>query len=316
MNGLVGRQRLLFGLAFVFFVVAHHAPVLAQSDEVEKKVREEVSRRVSDAVSGRIGQQIISDVAEGEALSNSAWFTPSYSNVSEDDGGTLDDLGVDLDADIFNFVFGGDHRFGDSIFVGLSGSYARADAEVDLDGAFDVEANSDTFAITPYAAYRFHEFLFASALVGYSYSDGDVEIEGADDVDSDTSTINTELAMNAVGPVGDFVLKGKVGWRFAYSKQHDIEGDVDDDSDTHGIVVSAEGGYPIDRITPYLGAQYEHLFPEGVKDSEFDQDFVYLTAGARARVTDVFTAGASFRAEVANQETNDLGGALELQLRF
>lgn len=289
-------------------------------DEIEKKIRDEVSRRVTDAISKRIGDDVTSDM-EGmpdTGYTNSVWLTPSYANVTSDNSSLIEKAGSEFDTDLWTIPFGIDHRFGDSFFLGISGAYANSATDIDTKGS-DVDSDfySDTFTVSPYIAYRFADYFFATGLFSYSYSDGKSTADDTESVDSDSQTFSGELALNAAAPVGDFILKGKAGWRYSYTELLDFEAEGDDDSDAHTAVASFEVGYNLDPFVPYLGVQYEHVWPENVPAvDEGDQDFLYLSGGVRGKVNDWLSLGAGVRAEVVNQETNQIGGQLEFKARF
>jgi outer membrane autotransporter protein len=289
-------------------------------DEIEKKIRDEVSRRVTDAISKRIGDDVTSDISgmPDGGYTNSVWLTPSYANITSDNGSLIEKAGSEFDTDLWTVPFGIDHRFGESFFLGISGAYANSATDIDIKGGGpDSDFYSDTFTVSPYVAYRFADYFFATGLFSYAYSDGKATMDNADDIDSDSQTFSTELAMNAAAPVGDFILKGKAGWRFAYTELLDFEAEGDDDSDAHTAVASVEVGYNLDPFVPYLGVQYEHVWPENVPQvDEGDTDYLYLSAGVRGSVNDWLSLGAGVRAEAINQETNQIGGQLEFKGRF
>lgn len=294
--------------------------VAVADDEIEKKIRDEVSRRVTDAISKRIGDDVTSDIdgMPDSGYTNSVWLTPSYANITSDSDSLIEEAGSKFDTDLWTIPFGIDHRFGDSFFLGISGAYANSSTDIDIiDGGPDADFYSDTFTVSPYVAYRFADYFFATALFSYAYSDGKATADGTEDVDSDSQTFSTELALNAAMPVGDFILKGKAGWRFAYTELLDFEGEGDDDSDAHTALANVEVGYNLDPFVPYVGIQYEHVFPENVPlVDEGDTDYLYLSGGVRASVTDWMSLGAGVRAEVINQETNQVGGQVEFKARF
>lgn len=314
---LVGAMVILtcqFGTAFA-----------QSSDEVEKKIREEVSRRVSDAVSNRIGEQLQQrDVPDTESpLPNSAWVTTSYSSITSDDSSLTEELGGKFQTDLVNLTFGFDHRFGESVFLGVSGAYASAETKFEIvDFDMDTDLESDSYTISPYGAYVFHPNFFVSALGSYTYSDAHSENDFTGDTPSDSETLSTEMAMNSVAAFDQIQLKGKVGWRFNYTELLDFEAEGDDDVHSHAIVTSAEAGYDLDWIVPYLGVQYEHVWPEKFFDDEGDEidqgdtDYVFLTLGARGNIGDNMQLGASVRTELLNDETNQIGGAAEFRIRF
>jgi Autotransporter beta-domain len=312
-------------VAAMAIVVCQFGTAYAQStDEVEKKIREEVSRRVSDAVANRIGEQLVTgDVPATESpLANSAWITTSYSSITSDDSSMVEDAGAKFQTDLVNVTFGADHRFGESLFVGLSGAYAAADGKFELDDFddFDTDLESDSYTISPYAAYVLHPNFFVSGLFSYTYSDAQSDADFFGETDSDSQTFSTELAANTVGTIDNFVLKGKAGWRFNYTELLDSEGPGDDDVHSHALVLNGEVGYDFDVIVPYLGVQYEKVFPEdsfnGEEIKTGDTDFLFLALGARGNVGEAMQVGASVRTELLNDETNQIGGAAEFRLRF
>jgi outer membrane autotransporter protein len=296
------------------------ASVAMADDEIEKKIRDEVSRRVTDAISKRIGDDVTSDI-EGmpdTGYSNSLWLTPSYANITSDNDSLIEKAGSEFDTDLWTIPFGFDHRFGDSFFLGISAAYANSATDIDIKaGGPDADFYSDTFTVSPYVAYRFAEYFFATGLFSYAYSDGKSTADNTEDVDSDSQSFSGELALNAAAPVGDFILKGKAGWRYSYTELLDFEAEGDDDSDAHTAVASVEVGYNLDPFVPYLGLQYEHVWPENVPEvDEGDTDFLYISGGVRGRVNDWLSLGAGVRAEVVNQETNQIGGQVEFKARF
>jgi outer membrane autotransporter protein len=317
----------LAAVAAMTIVACQSGTAFAQSsDEVEKKIREEVSRRVSDAVANRIGDQLVTgDVPAAEAPEpNSAWITTSYSSITSDDSSLVEELGAKFQTDLVNVTFGADHRFGESVFVGLSGAYAAADTKFEMtDFDFETDLESDSFTVSPYGAYVFHPNFFASGLFSYTYSDASSEDDFTGETDSDSQTFSTELAMNSVATVAeDVILKGKVGWRFNYTELLDFEQPGDDDVHSHALVANAEAGYDLDWIIPYVGVQYEHVWPEKFFDDDGDEldqgdtDYVFLSVGARGRIGDSMQLGASVRTELLNDETNQIGGAAEFRIRF
>ena len=308
-------------LALMATVFCGTTVTLARADdEIEKKIRDEVSRRVTDAIAKRIGDDVTSDM-EGmpdTGYTNSIWLTPSYANITSDNDSLIEEAGSEFDTDLWTVPFGIDHRFGDSFFLGISGAYANSATDIDIiDGGPDADFYSDTFTISPYVAYRFADYFFATGLFSYAYSDGKSTADDTESVDSDSQTFSGELALNAAAPVGDFVLKGKAGWRYSYTELLDFEAEGDDDSDAHTAVASVEVGYNLDPFVPYVGLQYEHVWPENVPEvDEGDTDFLYVSGGVRGRVNDWLSLGAGVRAEVVNQETNQIGGQVEFKARF
>ena len=322
MRSLLSRLAVVAAMAIT---VCQFGTAFAQSsDEVEKKIREEVSRRVSDAVSNRIGEQLVTgDVPATESpLANSAWITTSYSSITSDDSSLVEEAGAKFQTDLVNVTFGADHRFGESVFVGLSGAYAAADTKFEMtDFDFESDLESDSFTVSPYGAYVFHPNFFASALFSYTYSDSSSEDDFTGETDSDSQTFSTELAMNSVATVAeDFLLKGKAGWRFNYTELLDFEGPGDDDVDSHALVLNGEVGYNLDWVVPYLAVQYEHVWPEdsfnGQEIETGDTDYVFLSLGARGNIGEAMQLGASVRTELLNDETNQIGGAAEFRIRF
>ncbi|MDY0884448.1 autotransporter outer membrane beta-barrel domain-containing protein [Dongia soli] len=299
------------------------ATTAARADnEVEKKIREEVSRRVSDAVSNRISDRLSGTPSGTDTLENSAWITASYTSLTSDNSGLIEEAGAKFQSDVVNTTFGADHRFGDSFFLGLSGSYTHASTDTDLIGFSDFksEADNDSYTISPYAAYVITPNFFMSGLFSYTYSDAESETKflGIKDTASNNSqTFGTEIAANGVYDWDKWLFTGKAAWRFNYTELLDNEGGGDDDVHANSAVLNAEVGYRFDRFLPYFQVQYEHVWPEkfsGVKQG--DNDYVFLTGGLRAAITDTISAGASVKAEVLNDETNQVGGAAEFRVRF
>lgn len=313
-------RTLRIALATTVFTGAVSTLALA-NDEIEKKIRDEVSRRVNDAITKRIGDDVTSDIdgMPQTGYSNSAWVTPSYTNITSDNDSLIEEAGSSFDSDLWTVPLGIDHRFGDNFFVGLSLAYATSSTDIDTDGSnIDSDFYADTYTVAPYMAYRFADYFFVSGMFSYAYTDGKSTMDDMPDEDADAQAYSGELALNAAAPIGDFILKGKAGWRYAYTELlENSTPEADDDSDVHTAVVSAEVGYNFDPIIPYVGLQYEHAWPENVPDApEGDQDFLYVSAGVRSAVNDWFSLGAGFRAEVINDETNQIGGQLEFKARF
>jgi len=294
------------------------ATAVRADDEVEKKIREEVSRRVSDAVSNRIGDRLEGGTSAEDTLTNSAWLTASYNSLESDHDGLLEKSGMRFQSDVVNTTFGYDHRFGQSIFLGLSGSYTHAGTDSNLiGGGFKTESDNSSYTVSPYAAYVFNKYLFLSGLFSYTYSDAESHDDFNGTTKFNSQTFGTELAANTAYSFGNVLLKGKAGWRFNHTDLLDAAKGTDDDTHANSAVVSGEIAYRFERVLPYFQVQYEHVWPEttpGVKTG--DLDYVFLTAGFRAAITDNISAGASVKAEVLNNETNQLGGAAELRVRF
>lgn len=293
------------------------ATAVRADDEVEKKIREEVSRRVSDAVSNRIGDRLSGGLPTADTLANSAWITASYNDLESDHQGLIEHGGMRFQADVVNTTFGADHRFGDSFFVGLSGSYTHADSDSKpIGGGTTTEAENNSYTISPYAAYVIDPHFFVSGLFSYTYSDAESKDDLTGTTSNNSETFGTELAGNTVWNFGNWLLKGKAGWRFNDAHLFDVS-DGNNDFVANSAVVNAEIAYRFDRIVPYFQAQYEHIWPEKIQGSKSpDPNYVFLTAGFRAAITDDISAGASVKAEVANRETTQLGGAAEFRLRF
>jgi len=294
------------------------AAAVRADDEVEKKIREEVSRRVSDAVSNRIGDRLSGGPVTGDTFANSFWITASYNDLESDHQGLIEHAGMRFQSDVVNTTFGGDHRFGDSFFLGLSGSYTHADTDSNLiGGGFKTESENNSYTVSPYAAYVINPHFFASGLFSYTYSDAESKNDTTGTTSDNSETYATELAGNTVWNFGNWLVKGKAGWRFNDAHLLDTNGDGNNDFFTNSAVVNAEIAYQFERVTPYFQAQYEHVWPEKVSGAKSpDPNYVFLTAGFRAALTDNISAGASIKAEVANRETNQLGGAAEFRIRF
>src|SRR5262245_19080703 len=120
----------------------------------------------------------------------------------------VEENGAKFQTDLVNATFGVDHRFGDSVFVGLSGAYAAADGTFEMKGFdFDTDLESDSYTVSPYAAYVFHPNFFVSGLFSFTYSDAQSDSDFFGKTDSDSQTFSSELAMNSVGTIDSFLLK-------------------------------------------------------------------------------------------------------------
>ncbi len=320
MRKLVSQSKRAAYLAFLAGAMLPALSVTAvrADDEVEKKIREEVSRRVSDAVSNRIGDRLDGGPTTEDKLNNSAWLTASYNSLESDHSGLLEQAGMRFQSDVVNTTFGYDHRFGEAVFLGLSGSYTHAGTDSNLiGGGFKTESDNSSYTVSPYAAYVFNKHLFLSGLFSYTYSDAESRNDFTGTTKSNSQTFGTEIAANTAFNFGNWLLKGKAGWRFNHTDLLDAPSGSDDDTHANSAVVNGEVAYRFDRVVPYFQVQYEYVWPEttpGVQTG--DKDYVFLTAGFRASITDNISAGASVKAEVLNKETNQIGGAAELRVRF
>jgi hypothetical protein len=271
----------------------------AQAQSSEEEVARQTARLISDAIGRRVGEdvdvvyvptKVEEEAAPGEELLNTVWATATYNRIEIDDGPG----GID----IFLGTVGYDHKFG-SFIPGVS--VTGAGAWVD-----DISGSSATATVSPYAAYIFNDYLFVHGIVGFSFGDSDIG-----GIDSESFGIFTEEDINGVLKEGNWRFFGKAGHRFTYN-EFDPDGGPSDDSTAHTLLAGAKVGYQVDIVTPYIGTQYEHLFPE---DGEED-DFLYLYAGAAVDVTNTFSMDITGQAEVVNENTSSYSGTVQGRFKF
>jgi hypothetical protein len=291
-------RRIWFAAAAAALLLGWQGPAQAQSSEEE--VARQTARLISDAIGRRVGEDV--DVVyapakveeEGappsEDLLNTVWATATYNRIDIDDGPG----GID----IFLGTVGYDHKFG-SFIPGVS--VTGAGAWVD-----DISGSSATATVSPYAAYIFNDYFFVHGIVGFSFGDSDIG-----GIDSESFGIFTEEDLNGVLKEGNWRLGGKVGHRFTYN-EFDADGAPADDSTAHTLLAGAKVGYQVGIVTPYVGTQYEHLFPE---EGEED-DFLYLYAGAAVDVTNTFSMDFTGQAEAINENTTSYSGTIQGRLKF
>jgi hypothetical protein len=271
----------------------------AQAQSSEEEVARQTARLISDAIGRRVGEDVDTvyapttveeEAAPGDDLLNTVWATVTYNRIDIDDGPG----GID----IFLGTVGYDRKFG-SFIPGVS--VTGAGAWVD-----DISGSSATATVSPYAAYIFNDYLFVHGIVGFSFGDSDIG-----GIDSESVGIFTEEDINGVLKEGNWRLGGKVGHRFTWN-EFDPDGAPSDDSTAHTLLAGAKVGYQVGIVTPYVGTQYEHLFPE-----EGDEDdFLYLYAGAAVDVTDTFSMDFTGQAEAINEDTTSYSGTIQGRLKF
>jgi len=305
-NNLVSRLRFLAAIALVAgFASAAHAQ---GTQEAIEEATKQTSRQISDSISRRLQTQAIqSSVGAGVAPAGqmqergSAWLTATYNNLDFKFRGLRE-----IDADLTQTIVGGDLRFG-RFFAGLSGSWAHVESRSfgDALGGGSIEAN--TFAVQPYFGAMLTDHIFPLAILGYSFLD--VERSGIS-----ADTFSSDLSMNYSNLIGNIVARAKTGWRFA-NVDADIPGERDQPNvDLHTLYLGATLGYKFGDLMPYMTAQYEYNATGNL--GGIDRDFVYLTTGLDYQVLSNLTAGIAFQAEVANRNSDNLGGILNFRFRF
>jgi hypothetical protein len=272
----------------------------AQAQSSEEEVARQTARLISDAIGRRVGEDVgvtyapvkVEEEAAppSEDLLNTVWATATYNRIEIDDGPG----GID----IFLGTVGYDRRFG-SFVPGVSVTGAIADVD-------DISGSSGTATVSPYAAYIFNDYFFVHGIVGFSFGDSDIG-----GFDSESFGIFTEEDANVVYKTGNWRLGGKAGHRFTYN-EFDPDGGPSDDATAHTLLAGAKVGYQVDIVTPYVGTQYEHLFPE---EGEED-DFLYLYAGAAVDVTNTFSMDFTGQAEVVNENTSSYSGTIQGRFKF
>ena len=221
--------------------------------------------------------------------------------------------------DIYQFVGGFDKRLG-SFYAGASAGYARTESDF-----FGLESGTDNASLSPYAAYLINDNVFVTGIAGYAREEfDDDEDRSLFNFDPSANTAFTDLSVTGVLPLGEWVVTGRAGHRFAYTKLVDIPSvfviddveipvEIDDDSFVNTLYVTGEVGYRIERFLPYFRTIYEHLIPEEGDNSEL----VFVGVGATYDVSDTVSAGLSYQTELNHLDTSNFHQAvLDVRLRF
>ncbi|MGH8583444.1 MAG: autotransporter outer membrane beta-barrel domain-containing protein [Gammaproteobacteria bacterium] len=267
----------------------------------------QVTRHIGESITRRLTQAALAD-AEGRKLEElaNAWVTPSYT--------TIDFNGSDssVNIDIYQFVGGIDKRFG-SFYAGASAGYARTEEEIEED-FLEFDSGTDSPSFAPYAAWIINDNVFVTEIAGYAR-------EEFDDIELATDTAFNDLSVTGLLPLNHWVLTGRAGHRFAYTKQVDVTSPFDevffspfdDDFFTNTLYVTGEVGYRIDHLLPYFRAIYERIIPE-----EGDgRHVVFLGVGATYDFSDAFSAGLSYQTELDQLDIfTSHQAVLEVRFRF
>ena len=286
-------------LLIQFSIVVSSSAVYAQS--ASEETTKQTTRQISDSVSARIAAAFLkrATVAAAPAKETpaededavSGWATYAFSNVESDPSGTFD-------VDIHQGLVGGDKRYGD-FFFGLSGTYARAEASGGA-GAFAFSSTSNSGAFVPYGAWILSQRFFIDAQVGYLYTN-------TGGITSDTAL--TSINLNVIHLVNQWILKAKAGHRFTFT---DTEGAGGFHANT--LLVNGEVGHKLGVVTPFVKAQYEHLFPE--VSGGADLDFLFVGGGIKADFSEDVSGDITFEADVINDDVDILKAAVTLRIIF
>lgn len=202
--------------------------------------------------------------------------------------------------------------------MGASAGYARSDFEDD-EGAFQFDSGTDSPSFSPYAAYLINDNVFVTGIAGYARAETEQTFTFFDEVfDSDfaTDTAFTDLSVTGVLPLSQWVLTGRAGHRFAYTKLDDDSFDADffdDDFFVNTLYVTGEVGYRIERFLPYFRAIYEPIIPEEGRTRQL----VFVGVGATYDFSDAFSAGLSYQTELNHLDTSNYHQAvLDIRFRF
>jgi len=287
----------------------------AQAQDAAEEARKEATRQATRQISMAIGRRVTTSEAgitgpmAGAAQTATGgafnlWASPNYTSIEFD--------GFDVDLDLYQFVGGADTRVGD-FFFGASGTYTRADVNSRRN---IIDFGGDTYSVSPYASYVFNKNVFATAIAGYSRSTLEV-VPG----DFDSNTLFTDISLNGLLPVDNFILSGKVGHRFSYSAaENPGRGSpqrVDQDDWLNTYYMTGEAWYKWDRFFPYFSATWEHADPEDAPD---DQDSVFTRVGVQYNVVDNFTMGVAYTTELTGwtdrQEIRYNQASMDFRLSF
>ncbi|MGH9196810.1 MAG: autotransporter domain-containing protein [Acidimicrobiia bacterium] len=281
-------------------------PDLADAQDLE------VTRHIGESITRRLTQATLPG-AEGRKIEDptTGWIAPSYTTIDFND--------LDANIDIYQFVGGIDKRLG-SFYAGASAGYARTEPEF-----FGLESGTDNASFSPYAAYLINDNVFVTGIAGYARE----EFDDDDDrsllnIDPSADTAFTDLSVTGVLPLSQWVVTGRAGHRFAYTKLVDVPSvlviddfeipvEIDDDSFVNTLYVTAEVGYRIERFLPYFRTIYEHVIPEEGDNSEL----VFVGLGATYDVSDTVSAGLSYQTELNHLDTSNFHQAvLDVRLQF
>jgi hypothetical protein len=291
--------------------VAANSGVRAQS--ADEEVVKQTTRQISDSIARRVSASAVAAI-EDQALN--AWATLSYNTLEVDAGG-----GGDSDSDIYQGVFGVDRKFG-SFYFGLAGAYSYSETDGG-GGAVGSDVDADSYTIAPYAGYSFSKNFFAVLLAGYSISESD---GGAATGDTDVDTFFTDLSLNSVHVVEQYILKAKAGWRYS-----DSDADVDvvapggmaggfaagGDSESHILYLGGEVGYRIGAWTPYARAVFEYFEPEDEPaGSDVDHTSAFVTLGFTHDVTQAVTLGAGLMTQLGADDVDNHQVFVEGRIKF
>lgn len=313
MSKVLSRLALAAAIGGATLVAGAGTPVLA-ADAVDETVKQ-TSRQIADAIARRLGTQvqqtaITAGIGGGPATdqtSGSVWFTTSYHDIDAVVKG-----GPDGDVDIYEAIIGGDlklSRFvlGASASLGhavASGIGATAGATV---GTKNILVN--TYTISPYASYLLTDNLYPLAIAGYSHST-------ISDTATNADTYFTDLSMNYGNVVQSWVIRSKVGWRFNHTNLNDTGAGGDDTTNSHFLYGAVVGGYAIGEFIPYVMIQYEYDASHQEPGDNSDRHYLYLTFGVDVQPSPSISFGLALQVETINDDSNNVGGIMNVRFRF
>jgi len=284
--------------------VLQPGPADAQDLQVTRHIGESITRRLTQATLPEAEGRKIEDPTTG-------WIAPSYTTIDFND--------LDANIDIYQFVGGIDKRLG-SFYAGASAGYARTEPDF-----FGLESGTDNASFSPYAAYLINDNVFVTGIAGYAREEFDDDDDRSlFNIDPSADTAFTDLSVTGVLPLSQWVVTGRAGHRFAYTKLVDVPSvfviddfeipvAIDDDSFVNTLYVTGEVGYRIERFLPYFRTIYEHLIPDEGDNSEL----VFVGVGATYDVSDTVSAGLSYQTELNHLDTSNFHQAvLDVRLRF
>lgn len=313
MTSSVARIVLAASMAGIATFVVGDRHALA-ADAVDETVKQ-TSRQIADAIARRLGTQVQqSTIAAGvgggpgvDQTSGSLWFTTSYHDID-----TVVKGGPDGDLDIYEAIVGGDIKLGRFV-LGASASLAHAVADglsATAGGGISPKSiNVDTYTISPYASFLLTDHLYPLAIAGYSRSE-------ISDTKVNADTFFTDLSMNYGNVVQSWVIRSKAGWRFNHNNLNDTGVGGDDTTESHFLYGAVLGGYVINEFIPYVMAQYEYDASHQDPGVNTDRHYLYLTAGVDIQPTQSVSFGFAVQIETINDDSNNVGGIMNLRIRF
>ena len=202
----------------------------------------EVTRHIGESITRRLTQATLPQAEGGKPEdATTGWIAPSYTTIDFNDS--------DANIDIYQFV-GGIHKRLGSFYAGASAGYARTEPD------FGLESGRDNASFSPYAAYLINDNVFVTGIAGYAREEFDDDDDRSlFDFDPSADTAFTDLSVTGILPLSQWVVTGRAGHRFAYTKLVDIPSvfviddveipvEIDDDSFVNTLLCDRRGGLP------------------------------------------------------------------------